>query len=394
MNPRITGSPRYPTVPTASGAESAAAATPGSVGGETAAPPHRRTHEAPRPASTPNAQVTAYLAARNLDARPVEGRDLQRLQRADKVVQYTRQALKHGRGNVRTDVEVTQHESSRRTAAAQLFCSAELPRALGRPVDVIGDQAAASSSVGAGSCDDFARMAMVAHAAILQPQETLLFTKSPTAGHSWVDVAYDCLPPEQGGDPTRAACRITIDGWAQGSALFHQDRNPGLYASPTVLRARVEQETAADIVQQFRDTMRTIHTPEISPMLAKRVQDMHRRQWTWPDQRVYDPTPAMSPEFAARAQARMAHGPDGTEALRERAAGYGAPVSNSLQPQHDIRTAVDTEGHSLRDHLAAVSAARAMGANVAGATQQAPAILDAVRALPDTPNHPGPVRSR
>jgi hypothetical protein len=49
---------------------------------------------------------------------------------------------------------------------------------------------------------------------------------------------------------------------------------------------------------------------------------------------------------------------------------------------------------SLRDNLAAVNAARAIGANVAGAMQQVPAILDAVRELPDIPNAPHPVRSR
>jgi hypothetical protein len=68
-------------------------------------PPPRR--EATRRVAAEDKPVTAYLAARVLDGRPVEGESLERLQRADQVVQASRRTLMHGHGNVTTDVAAT-----------------------------------------------------------------------------------------------------------------------------------------------------------------------------------------------------------------------------------------------------------------------------------------------
>jgi hypothetical protein len=311
-------------------------------------PPPRR--EATKQVAAEDKPLAAYLTARALDRRPVEGQDLERLQRADQTVQASRRTLLHGRGNVSTDIAATEHESSCRVMAAHAFAAGQ---ALGS-----ADKAAVAAAAGAGVCDDFARVAMVNHAQTLQPEETLMVMKSPASRHSWVEVAHGCARPEEGGMPTRHPGRITVDGWAEGPAVFSEDRNQELYAQPVVLRERLHEEDALTAVQAFEQTTQTLQTLQTGDALTAYADTRMNTGSRWAQGDMFDPTPAISPELAQRVQARMS------------AAGETP----------------------LRETLAAVSAARAMGANVAGAVGGARDVLDAVQNLPRTDDAHRPTR--
>jgi hypothetical protein len=325
---------------------------PGNRGGAPAGlPPPRR--EAAKRVAAEDLPMTAYLTARALDSRPVEGEALERLQRADQAVIASRRTLMHGRGNVSTDVAATEHDSSCRVMASHHF-AAGAGAALGS-----AGKAAVAAAAGAGVCDDFARVAKVEYAQTMQPQETMMVMKSPASKHSWLEVAHGCARPEDGGMPMRHPGRITVDGWAEGPALFNEDRNQELYAQPVVLRELLHEEQASTTVETFEQAAQSLQTQQTDEHLAADAKARKDAGSRWADRGMFDPTPAMSPEFAQRVQDRM---------------------SNA--------------GHTpLRDSLTAVSAARAMGANVAGAAKDAQQVLDAVQTLPQTHDAHRPTRS-
>lgn len=330
------------------------------------------------------AQLAVYLTARAIDGRHVEGPELSRLQRADAVQQVTRRALNHGRGNVTSDILATQHESSRRCLFAQRWQYEMLPVLVSGGVQ-IADRAAIAAAVKSGVCADYASLAVCALAPGLQPDERVQLMRSPIVDHAWAEMRYG---------PTEAPGAITIDGWAQGPAIFSED-NATIYNIDAESNGRAVTEPNADaITGRFITTFACV-SPAIQQQLPSELFFMAITNVAVDESARFEPVNTMDHAFARRAQAKMAHGPDGAQGVNDQVkkllteGGCRVP-----EPSPDVRNTLDAAGNSLRDTLAAVAAARTTGANVSGAVAQAPVLLTAVRNLPDIPNDPQPVRSR
>jgi hypothetical protein len=212
---------------------------------------------------------------------------------------------------------------------------------------------------------------------------------SDEAQHAWAEIHYQPAAPSFSAAHTPATV-VTMDGWAQGPALLNEDRSAAYDVDAEQLACYGPQQTAA-FLDRIKSTLQRVGPP-ISAVMPHDLSRLEADGSKLP-RRVFEPCKLFDAEFAARVQEHMAHGPQGVQALRSRVMAH-VPDAMLLPAQRDVRTATDRRGNSLRDQLAAVSAARAMGANVAGAMQQTPAILDAVRDLPDIPNVPHPARSR
>lgn len=358
-------------------------------------PPIQR--ERPRGVDSVNAQLTAYLTARAIDGRPVEGQDLQRLQRADSAVQWSRQTLIHGRANVQADTVATAGESFERGVVAHDFLANELPVMVEGDVRT-EDRAAAAVAAGAGTCDDFAAVTAVCLAHQPIEQETVQVMSSLSVKHSWAQTTHE--PPEgaSAADVAAATARtILVDGWAQGPAVYSEDSS-ATYKLDLAPTRSIGHEAAAEVIDRFRSTYAHIAGPLGRQVAAELSRKDLAQEVRPPTSQVLWPTCVMSQAFASSARSKMAHGGGGEQGVRNRVEQARAQDNPQARPppllNPDIRTSLDFSGNSLRDNLAAVSAARAMGANVSGAVQQAPIFLDAVRRLPDIPNYPPPVRSR
>jgi hypothetical protein len=402
MNPRIPSSSRLPPLAGPSSAPTEATSAPGAArhGGAAGEPPGLPPSprhplgaraQAPRFVAPEHKQLAVYLAARAVDGRPVQGDALHRLQRADAVVQGTRKTLLHGRGNVKADIDATRHESSRRCSVSYSFCEERLPAMVPGGVSVM-DEAAVAAATGAGVCDDFANLAVSRYAAQQTDRETLLLMGSERAQHLWAEVRPCPASPAEGSEPAATAGSITMDGWAQGPAVYAEDRNAQVYGADAQSIQAFDHREAPALRDRYERTFARVADP-IQRVMHTELRAMERQGATRRTGVFPAATHVFSTEFAARVQAKRAHGPGGPMATQARAARFVAEAARQ-EPDADIRTAIDAHGNSLRDILAAVSAGRALGANPAGAVQDTPALLDSVQKLPDIENHPQPVRSR
>jgi hypothetical protein len=319
----------------------------------------------------------------------VAGNDLDRLKRADEAVQWTRRQLPHGRGNVDIDLQATDHESYRRTLHAQSFCRLELQVMVPDHVMAV-DRGAVAMAVKAGCCDDTAGLVLGRYGPHAADRETLFHMAALRSRHAWAEVGYDNDTAQRHGKPAATQTSIMMDPWAQGPAVFSDDRCPHLYNNAVVLSQPTPAENAAALGDRMWSTFAAVADPIRRQLPAELQMTAGQRL---PQEHTFTASPVMGYAFAARAQESAVHGPEGAAGIRANASRYGGDMPPA-PPNEDIRTAIDRHGNSLRDNLVAVSAARATGANVGGAARAAPAILQAVQALPFIPNVPAPTRSR
>lgn len=160
-------------------------------------------------------QQLAYLIAAMMTGDPV--RSPARITAAGQTVHDVRLLLRHGRGNVHADGEPSHGHN---VVASRLAY-----RGLDR-----NNQMALAGALGAGFCDQFARLAAVSHAPHLRDGESVVnaggeveimelnadHTISPTrTGHAWNELRRG---NERDGETT-----IVQDGWSNGPAVRLKD---------------------------------------------------------------------------------------------------------------------------------------------------------------------------
>ncbi|MEN3813619.1 hypothetical protein ABH309_18920 [Chromobacterium piscinae] len=154
--------------------------------------------------SAKNRLLAGYLFMRASQHKAIDGKTLQTLCMANDTVNKTRELLYHGRGNVSTDLNITQ-ESSRRTVFSR---SVESEFAQSTAFG-----AAIAARAGAGNCGEHAELSTALHASKLLLEEVLLRVGGIDVDHEW---SVLCLPDGN---------RIVIDAWAEGSAVMAEDSN-------------------------------------------------------------------------------------------------------------------------------------------------------------------------
>ncbi len=195
--------------------------------------------------------LAGYLLARALDGRKVEGKDLERLRRADESIRETRALLSFGRANVKEDNEQSRGDAFRRLDAVHNL-------KLGSTNVPVG---ARCIWAGAGHCGEHAHLAAVAHAGRLdaESKEAVAVLANVFIDHGWVEssiprtwsLASLWRPNEDA---------IVLDAWKDGPAVFAPDstRTQGQWLSAITARrvARPQPELLADAKSGAQDIAR------------------------------------------------------------------------------------------------------------------------------------------
>lgn len=173
--------------------------------------------------------LAGYLLARALDGRKVEGKDFERLRRADESIRETRALLAFGRANVKEDNKQSRGEAFRRFEGANNLKPGSTHRSL----------AAHWIWAGAGNCGEHAHVATFAHAGRLdsESKEEVALLANVFIDHAWVESAIPrpwnlaswWRPDEEA---------IVIDAWKDGPAVFAPDstRTQGQWMSAITAR--------------------------------------------------------------------------------------------------------------------------------------------------------------
>lgn len=157
--------------------------------------------------------LAGYLLAREIDGRAVPEQELARLRSAHETVVQTRKLLPWGRGNVRSDVEVTGGESLVRAYVAQELAQ-NLANGKAVAFEDAPNVAGAAMFARAGVCSNHAAVAMHLHAGKLDaPDESVHFAGRPLVDHAWSEL-------RKGRGRKNV---IVMDAWSEGSAVYAED---------------------------------------------------------------------------------------------------------------------------------------------------------------------------
>ncbi|MCC8819657.1 hypothetical protein LN531_18620 [Xanthomonas euvesicatoria pv. euvesicatoria] len=139
--------------------------------------------------SDPDISLAGYLLSKAVIGDPVEPQDIPRLHKANNTMQETRARFPYGRGNVATDIAVSDHASSQHAQAAHdVFV--DLVRAA-PPASMLTNptlgHAVVSEFVQGGHCAGYAAVATMRHVQKLQPEESVHYVQHNHQGHDWAE---------------------------------------------------------------------------------------------------------------------------------------------------------------------------------------------------------------
>ena len=308
-------------------------------------------------------QLGGYVHARQTDGRPVEGRQLDRLVRANETVMETRQALSHGRGNVVDDIHDSNGQSTIRAVAGRVVRT-QLPSNYGPGVSI----AASAMAAQAGNCGEHANVAAFLHAAKLGSGEYAYAVGSTTIDHRWAQ-----WHAARARDPDHD---LVMDPWGKGPAIFAVDGEFAGGQHDVGIEREYDQSTGAkahaDMSELQRDHHQQMQT-NLHVAMEHLGPDFRLR-----DGAVFAVTPVISSEFAARVSQKMSAAPDAAKL---------APKNRRLvrQAKERIRTG-EPRMAPLRQEIHATQTARTLGASGVREVTQAAARIAQVAA--DLENYP------
>ena len=230
--------------------------------------------------------LAGYLFMRAVDGRHVEGGDLTNLHKGNDTVLETREALAYGRGNVTTDIQASNHESTRRVIVGREI-TAKLEQQhtdFGTP-----DAAAVAMFVAAGNCGEHAYVATSLHVAKLGEAELAHHVTRKGLDHHWSESRSGKARDDD----------IVIDAWAEGPAIFAPDgaftrKEKGL-RSVDAFRAR-ESSAVSESIKRTTQQLEA-HAPV---NLDTRLDELNRQGHRILKKRVWEPEPVLSTSFARR----------------------------------------------------------------------------------------------
>ncbi|MBW8833121.1 MAG: hypothetical protein JF606_27815 [Burkholderiales bacterium] len=340
--------------------------------------------------------LAGYLLARDVVGDPVND-GLERLRTANDSVNQTRKMLWRGRGNVRSDVKATDHESSARTRLAQ-----ELTFELsGKDKIDFSDAhhlAGAARFMEAGACSEHANVAIHLHAEKLQESgDTVHFAYRPLVDHAWSEVRSD----------NKKNATIVMDPWDEGPAVYSQDarhthnrtgiRSAGQYNNVTGPGGAVRAEAVAEHLAQTKSPK------DIAADIAERKEPIPKRM-------LLDAKGVVSQDFARRAAKKLSQPLTASQASTlskpGKASRFGKAMSGlknaasrlvdgkearalSKQRQketHEVRQVQDLfarQQMEVRNDIKAIGVARSLGyaQTVKESVQQARPIVNAAKHL-------------
>jgi hypothetical protein len=306
------------------------------------------------PKETP---LAGYLFMRAVDGRHVEGGDLTNLRKGNDTVIETREALAFGRGNVATDIQASDHESTRRVTVAREISGhmERLHSDFGLP-----DAAAVAMFVAAGNCGEHARVATSLHVAKLGEAEAAHDVKRKGVDHAWCESRSG-----KGRDHD-----VVIDPWAEGPAILAPDgaytRKEKELRSAGAYRAS-ESYAVSESMKRTKQQLE-IHAPV---NLDARLDQLNRQGYRIPRRSVWEPEPVLSTSFARRVGKK----------LGMKASATGAKLHRWVRGLVGFPQKERPPTAPLLDQIRAVGVARSLGGSVKTAAKDATDIVDAAKDL-------------
>ncbi|WP_328516775.1 AVRPPHE avirulence protein [Ralstonia pseudosolanacearum] len=340
-----------------------------------------RRQAAPEPPETPaepahfltdgERQFGGYLMARDVDQRPVHGEPLDALRDANETLLQARRILKHGRGNVRVDIDATNGLSTR-IAQGGRSIQESMWRAHPKPVV----WAAIAMVAGAGNCGEHADLATFLHAAKLKEGEAVDNVHIDDFDHFWA-VVHRAEPDLQRD--------IYIDPWGKGPALFAVDGmvtyRPGERHTKFGYDKASGEEAHADM-----EMLETV----LATRMRNGIGETMRRlgpDYRYPPDKVWGVTPIVARAFTDRVKAELSKPAD----LDKLAVPPDCATPSSVEPPVTNERLMQP----LRHEIHATRIARTLGAHsVDTMTHAAPRIVQVASDLQRYPIEPHPLQAR
>ncbi|GKT24069.1 hypothetical protein [Acidovorax sp. SUPP3334] len=305
-----------------------------------------------------DARLRAYVMARAIDGRVVEGQDLARLRLANRTVDMVRGMLPWGRGNVAADVERTWGESSRRSLACHSM-TYHLTQFAGWPP--VQARATAALFAQAGTCDDQAALSVMLHAPHLQQNEALYQVISLQIGHVWAEWREETHPGN--------AFALVMDPWMDGPAVFASDGQ--LSDIPRSTRPQFNFSQASGLAAKAETDWLIANSANGLSAMFLQARTTIAPDYRCPPELTYRGMPVISRAFELRVQTKLDRTVDTAKAVR-----FGVP-SDALAASPSLLRA----RRSLLNDTLAVGVAREMtpGLSLRAAQEEVPELLDGAR---------------
>lgn len=322
------------------------------------ASPEREVRTTRTALSDSECQLGGYVLARQIDGRPVEGAELERLKRANATVMETRQALAHGRGNVANDIRDSHGQSTIRTVAGRRIARKYLPSTCiprKNPLfKYAADVRAAAGAMAAqaGNCGDHASVAAFLHAPKLEDGERVCAVSSTTVDHVWAELR---------GQTSDRAHDIVMDAWGKGPAIFAEDGAFSANEHGTAIKHHYDRATGAHAHAEMHK-LQAQHQQRIQKQLHHAMKKLGP-DFRYPDNAIWEPTAIVCAEFAQRVPRKMFQ-PVNPAKL---APPHGSEAQQSTEPVHMDELWMAP----LRQQIHAIETARVLGASGVRETTQA-----------------------
>jgi hypothetical protein len=283
------------------------------------------------------------------------------LRRADSTMNETRQALRHGRGNVADDLAATDWRNlSRVTAIRRYFDNVVLPevarmarscpRGGVRPALVMhAGLATTAIAVGAGNCGEHAEVAVHLHVEKLLPGKEWVVMIGDPAGmaHEWAEVRNE----------RSRAHHVIMDPWSKGPAVLAADsRRAELPPDVNTCAGPYGHEDAAAIRQAMAARRRVVTTRDARALEMAILEPVPQGRRTRLAPKLREPRSVLHPSFVLK-------------------------VAAHLQSPSEVRH--PSRRHDLNLEVLAAGVARSMGVpiNKESAKTALPPIIEAARQL-------------
>ncbi|MBP4047298.1 RHS repeat-associated core domain-containing protein, partial [Chromobacterium violaceum] len=285
--------------------------------------------------------LAAYMAARSVMHRTIDGESVvSGLNKSNSSVIQAREYLFHGRGNVTSDLKESQEP----------FWRTIFGRNYTRKINGgLVSSTAVAIKMGAGNCGEHANVTMAVHAGKIVENETVMIVDgADDFDHSWSETELSS------GD------RVIMDAWAEGPAVMAEDsnfsqdeRNRNVFKSMNMHQGRMHNSKT---MSRVADLTISGHIDREWKMYKKHAQ---RKDLKIDADHVWSPTDVLHQDFK-----------DGVRKFQEKGL-----VKRRLRKEGVRSKGGVSRRIQLSREVAAVGAARALGANVKEAVNVSSAVL-------------------
>ncbi|NMI32249.1 avirulence protein [Xanthomonas hortorum pv. vitians] len=273
-------------------------------------------------------QQAAYQLGMRLNDRPIEdARDRQRLADATATVHETRLALHRGRGNVDSDLRLSNGRSA--TYSSLSYCLGENDENL---------LAGSALAAGAGNCDHNAAINTRRHAVRMEDGGQMMTVRDYEQTHLYA--LYQ--PPSSAEEESP----VVLDSWADGPAVLLRDSHwAETYGTSTNVIERFDKPDAIDALARTNAFRAEIEDPQTA--LHANARDLETAFLANPTPGdIRTAMPVIAPDLAEGTRQRLQeYSPRTREALAADAArqAYGLDEAQPISPRTTTAILEDAE---------------------------------------------------